>query len=290
MKNFLIFHAVRAALFVTARIPVRLVSPLGTLIGRGALFLARFERKVAEKQLDIAYQGISAPRRNTLISGLSRSLGRGVIEAARLLRPKNRLPDVRLGASSRAALDNALAVGRGVIFVTGHLGNWELMAAWLAAEGYPIHTVVRASYDHRFTRLIDAGRRRRGIGTIFRGQKGAAAAMLRVLKNGGVLGMLIDQDTDAPSIFVPFFGQQAKTPVGPAVLADRYGAPLVVGTIHRQPAGGHRIEIERCRASGDVTSVTARLTWMLEQRIRRRPSQWVWFHRRWRSAAEGGMG
>ena len=113
-------------------------------------------------------------------------------------------------------LDEALEGGRGVIFVTGHVGNWELMAAALASLGYPIHTVAKRSYDPRFTEMIEQTRADFGVRAIYRGDAGAAAAMIRVLRKNGVLGFLIDQDTDVPSVYAPFFGRAAKTPSGPA--------------------------------------------------------------------------
>ena len=260
-----------------------LIRPLGALLGLAALGLAGHERQVAAFQLNRAYRRLTGNRSAVMLRGIAVSLGRNVLEATALVKKGAHLPDILFPDASRITLERALTAGRGVVFVTGHLGNWELMAAWLAERGYPIHTVVRSSYDDRFTRLIDAARQKRGIKTILRGAPGSAAAMLRALHSGAVLGFLIDQDTDVPSVFVPFFGRRAKTPVGPAVLAARCGAPVVIGTMHRRLDGCHTIHIEPCDLDGDVESDTAAFTAALESRIRRHPSQWIWFHKRWRS-------
>ena len=285
LKNQFIYTISRIAIFFLARTPRSWVPILGALIGQAALRLAAHERKTAEKQLVGAYGTLSERRRRLLLRGIAVAVGSSALEAVRLLGRRVDFPVVDLPESSRHAIDSALAEGRGVVFITGHVGNWELMAAWLADRGYPIHTVVRSSYDPRFTRLIETGRRRRGVKTIFRGQSGAARAMLRTLRTGGILGFLIDQDTDVPSVFVPFFGRNAKTPVGPAVFATRCNAPVVIGTIHRRPDNTHRITIERCAVGKDTAATTALFTAALETRIRRHPAQWVWFHRRWRSEA-----
>ncbi len=198
------------------------------------------------------------------------------------------VPETKVSATARRTLDEALALGRGVIFVTAHLGSWELMAATLARLGYPIHTVAKRSYDDRFTKMIETARSRFGVRAVYRGDPGAAAAMLRVLRGNGILGFLIDQDTDVPSVFAPFFGKPAKTPSGPAVFALRTGAPIVVGTISRK--GGtpmHRIDIVQAAQGSDVYDTTAALNRLLEARIRRHPSEWVWFHRRWKSRPDG---
>ena len=94
-------------------------------------------------------------------------------------RSASRSPAVHLPEPSRHALDQALAAGRGVMFATGHIGNWELMAIELARLGYPISTVAKESYDPRFTRLIERFRARFGVQAIYRGRPGASTAMLR---------------------------------------------------------------------------------------------------------------
>jgi KDO2-lipid IV(A) lauroyltransferase len=193
-------------------------------------------------------------------------------------------PKVTISKKSKQALDDALACGRGAIFVTGHIGNWELMAATLAQWGYPIHTVAKPSYDSRFTVLISKARAAFGVRAILRGDKGSASAMLRALRKNAVLGFLIDQDTDVPSVFAPFFGRPAKTPSAPAELALRTGAELVTGTIYRSATrGSHRIEISRVDAAATVEETTALFNQALEMRIRKHPLEWIWFHRRWKS-------
>jgi Kdo2-lipid IVA lauroyltransferase/acyltransferase len=102
--------------------------------------------------------------------------------------------------------------------------------------------------------------------------------------------VFIDQDTRVPGAFVPFFGRPAFTPVGAAILAQRTGAAVVVGSSHRLGDGSHVVEIETFGVGGDPETATAALTAVLETRIRRHPTQWVWFHERWktRPACEAG--
>jgi KDO2-lipid IV(A) lauroyltransferase len=170
-----------------------------------------------------------------------------------------------------------------VVFATLHLGNWELMAVALARAGYPISTVAKESHDPRFTRLLARERARFGVECIYRGRPGAVAGILRALKRGRVLGLLIDQDTRVPGVFVPFFGREAFTPVAAAAIALRTGAPVVVGTIRRLRGGGHEVTIEPCPLPAGERDATALITRRFEERVRRRPSQWVWFHERWRT-------
>lgn len=250
--------------------------------------VASWERRIAARQLNDAYGARFSPQRCAMLTrGVFRRLATSAVEAAKMAFCPSFRPNVTISEESRQVLDDALAEGRGVVFVTGHIGNWELMAATLAGWGYPIYTIVKPSYDDRFTGLIHRARASFGVRAIFRGDRGAAAAMLRALKSNAVLGFLIDQDTDVPSVFAPFFGRPAKTPSAPAALALRTGAVPLVGTISRVVKdGSHRIEISRVTLGATVEETTAALNFALETRIRRHPLEWVWFHRRWKSSME----
>jgi KDO2-lipid IV(A) lauroyltransferase len=107
--------------------------------------------------------------------------------------------------------------------------------------------------------------------------------MLRVLRRGEVLGVLMDQDTRVPSVFVPFFGKSASTPKGGATLSRLTGAQVVVGTIHRTANAVHVIDVVKCELPRDERDATALLTAVLEKRVRRHPADWLWFHERWKT-------
>ncbi|MCP4674566.1 MAG: lysophospholipid acyltransferase family protein [Deltaproteobacteria bacterium] len=283
-KNTFIYYLTRVTINLFGLVPTRLVTHIGRWLGALAYSVARRERLLARQNLAAALGiEIDSPRAHLLARGVFFELGVSAIELCRVHRSRNTVPQIVIPEASRQALDRALAEDKGVIFVTGHIGNWELMALTLAGLGYPISTVAKESYDSRFTRLIDRFRKRSGVEAIYRGQPGASAAMLRTLRKNRVLGFLIDQDTRVPGTFVPFFGRLAHTPVGPAVFALRSGAPVVVGSIRRTVNGCHIVEITRCLIPEDVDAATAELTRQLESRIRRHPSQWVWFHRRWKT-------
>lgn len=287
LKNWLIYYSACVTLALVGLTPRRLTPEIGHAIGRLAHFLARRERELARTQLALALGLRESGRRVRLLTrGLFCELGQNAVELARLLWSNRRFPQIIVPEQSRRNLDEALEENMGVVFVTAHLGNWELMAVKLAELGYGISTVARESYDPRFTSLIRRSRDRFGVQAIFRGEKGAAAKMLRALRGNRVLGLLIDQDTSVPSVFVPFFGRSASTPVGAARIALRTGAPVVVGTIRRTLRGEHLVEVERVELPEDAREATAYLTNKLEERIRRHPTQWVWFHKRWKTRPE----
>ncbi|MCB1008705.1 MAG: lysophospholipid acyltransferase family protein, partial [Acidobacteria bacterium] len=183
----------------------------------------------------------------------------------------------------------ARALGRPILVVTGHCGNWELLAAALNQRGLGMSVVARALDEGGLQEKLLAIRARFGSPTIVRGTPGAARALLGQLRRGGALGMLIDQDTKVEGVFVPFFGREAWTPSGAAELALRFDATVLPAFIERLPDGSHLARVGAPLAlAADVTEATAAMTECIETQIRRVPEQWVWLHRRWRRRPQGG--
>ncbi|MBN2340255.1 MAG: lysophospholipid acyltransferase family protein [Deltaproteobacteria bacterium] len=284
IKNTAIYYSVRAAMRLVGQTPGFAVPYTARWLGGIAYLVARRERQIAISQLSAHTALRGHPRLAKQVTrGVFNHLSESVIELCRLIVHPNNRPQVFIPQRSRCALNEALSLNKGVIFITGHIGNWELMAIHLADLGFPIHTMARASYDNRFTRLIQRERERFGVHAIYRGQPGVTAKMVRALKQGQILGVLIDQDTSVNSVFVPFFNEDANTPSGAAAFAIRTQTPVVLGTIKRKRTGAHRIDIEQVQLPDDVTEATALLTRKLEERIRKQMSQWVWFHQRWKT-------
>lgn len=178
---------------------------------------------------------------------------------------------------------------QGAIIVTGHIGNWELLAAYFALKGFPIAAVARRIYDPRINSLLLGFRSGNGVQTILRESPSASREILTVLRRNGLLAMLIDQDTHAPSVSVPFFGRHARTPAAAAALALRRNLPVIAVFAQRRPGGGHRLTIMpplRIEATGDrkrdILALTKQFSRVIEERIRANPVEWVWWHRRWR--------
>jgi KDO2-lipid IV(A) lauroyltransferase len=185
----------------------------------------------------------------------------------------------------------ALAAGRGAVAITGHIGNWELLAAYLAHRGLRIGAIARRIYEPRLNQVLVDIRARHGVQTILRESPHATRDILEVLKAHGLLAMIIDQDTTAASVSVPFFGRSARTPVAAAALAVRRNLPVVAAFIQRRAGGGHRITIlppfsvpNSGDVKHDIRELTATFNRALEEQIRKNPAEWVWWHRRWRRA------
>jgi KDO2-lipid IV(A) lauroyltransferase len=186
-------------------------------------------------------------------------------------------------------LRDALSLGRGIILVTGHYGNWEIAAAAVASRGLPIGAIVRRQGNRLVDERLQQLRRNLGVETIYQGQ--APSRVPRLLRSNGVVGIVGDQDARRSGIFVPFFGRLASTHRGPALFALRLGAPVFSCTARRMPGKdvryevrGERVEFERTgELDRAVSALTSELALRLEKEIRLAPEQYFWFHKRWKT-------
>jgi len=185
-------------------------------------------------------------------------------------------------------LDQALASGQGVLMITGHFGNWELLGAWLAQNGYPLRVVGTILENAGLNKIVVDMRNQAGYTNIARGT--GTREILRSLRQGCAIGMLIDQDTKVQGAFVEFFGRPAHTPTGPVILARKFEVPIIPIFMHLQADLTYQIECEppltleytRDEAR-DLVVNTQKCSDVYERIIRRFPEQWVWMHKRWKT-------
>ena len=271
-----------------SRLPRRTGIALGAAAGWLAWFLAPRHRRAALAHLAIAFPDRDPRWRARVGRASFANLGRSALELLALER-LDLARTVQFEPGSLETMVAAHAEGRGVVAISCHLDNWELLARSVAAAGLPVATVAREAQDRRLTALLERARASTGILSLWRNDPVAARAFIRHLRAGGVAAALIDQDTDVAGYFVPFFGREAFTPRAPADLALRMGAAVVFARICRVAPGVHRIRISRLAppSSGDreadSRAVTAAATKIIEEEVRERPEQWVWMHARWRT-------
>jgi Kdo2-lipid IVA lauroyltransferase/acyltransferase len=190
--------------------------------------------------------------------------------------------------------DAARRRGKGVLFLTGHMSAWELAPFAQALYGHPLHFLVRPIANKRVDALINGYRCRSGNQPIEKNR--SARAILKVLGDGGTVGVLADHNTDIEeSVFVDFFGVPASTTSGLARIALRTDAAVVPGflswdekrrkyRLRFEPA----VELARTASEeSDVVENTARFTRVIEDFIRAHPDQWLWVHKRWKTRPPG---
>ena len=177
---------------------------------------------------------------------------------------------------------------RGVLVVTGHCGNWELLGPAFRNLDTPLAAIVRSFEEGWVDDAASEYRSRLGTQVIRRGESGSARQLLKIFRGGGNLLVLIDHDIRASSVWVPFFGKLAHTAVGPAQMALRHSLVVIPAFCERRASGRHTIRFHSpLDLPADETAATALMTRAVEEQIRRVPEQWTWMHRRWRRRPEG---
>lgn len=297
-KNDLLWALSAVVLLALRPWPLRALRALGRALGEAAFVFARSARRTATDNLARAVPDADARARRVLARRSFAALGESLADTVALLAGRDPPAPLVLTGEARATLERARAEGRGVLFASAHLGPWENVAASLVAAGFPLVTLARESYDPRFSRLYDRLRRRTGVAVIWRAERRAAFAILRTLRGGGVLGVPMDLRSRVPSIAAPFLGRPAETPVGPARIALRSGAAVVVGTAapaaskdggaSPSPGNGALVvtatRLETADLSADeigAAALTARINDEISRRILALPHAWVWMHPRW---------
>lgn len=290
-KNDVLWLVASAAVATVGRLPPRLLRRAGSSLGTFAHLVLPSVRRLADRNVALAFPELDRASRRALVARSYRTLGGYLGDAVAMLDPRRSVDPLPFAAGARSVLDAALAEQRGVLFASAHLGPWERVAATLVHCELPFTAVAREAYDPRLTRLYERLRGARGLRTIYRGAPGAGSALLRTLRRGHILGIPMDLASRVPSIDVPFLGHDARTPVGPARLALRTGAAVVVGVPAPAGAAGDALELTVMRiVSSDLDAtpdgeriLTTRINDALSERIRAMPEGWVWMHPRWKA-------
>jgi KDO2-lipid IV(A) lauroyltransferase len=245
-------------------------------------------RAVAERNLSLAMPQLDAAGRREIADGVFRSIARVMVAFARFpsLHRENLARSIRCEGSEY--VEEAFRRGRGVLFATAHLGNWELSAFAHALYRAPMGVVVRPLDNPLIDRLVERRRALSGNRPILK--KDFARAILKALAGNEAVGILIDQNASADSgVFVDFFGFPACASTGLAKIAAHSGAAVI-------PGFALWCEDERryvlrfyppVEISGDAARDTQTLQARLEEVIRADPGQWLWIHRRWKTRPPG---
>ncbi len=188
-------------------------------------------------------------------------------------------------------LTEALALGKGAIIVSGHFGVWEFIPKYLSLHGHQVTTVVRRQNNQYVDAWFEEMRQRHKAKTTDSGY--GMRPILRALKNGEILALMMDQDNGKAGIFVEFFGKWASAPTGPAVISLKTGAPIVPLAIFPKRKEKHEIIIDKPLFPEDYEKslkgqleLTKAYTEIFEGIIRKEPHQWFWVHRRWKTQPE----
>ena len=222
-----------------------------------------------------------------IVARAYRNFGRSLVEFIRLPLMLDSLPQI-VALHGEENLKKAFSKGKGVIFLSCHIGNWEYAAALLAGMGYPMSAIGAEQRDERITDEIADLRQTAGVNPVGKGLDLKAA--ISALKRGEALAVLLDQDAKDAGVIVPFLGKPASTPIGPLKLSRKLGSPVVPAHIIRRDDGitfDMYIEPELGNASipfgEDIAGSAGLCNDVISGWIRKNPDQWMWMYPRWAS-------
>ncbi len=280
--------------FLSSLIPER---ALVYCMRKGAALYVASSRRYREritKNLKIAFgESYATEKTEAFIKQLGNHLGMSIAEMFFSATARRQELVNRIRIEGAEHLDQALAVGRGVIAVSAHFGNFTLIGMKFCAEGYPFASLVKLPRYKAVANTLRMLQQRQQAGFIYvQPWKEALRSILASLRRNEIVCMVTDEKKKHSGVEVDFFGQPAATALGPAVISLRTGSPVVPIFIVRNGDGTHTIHIEPALEHPlagdrreDERALTAAFTRVIERYIRAYPEQWFWINSRWRSEA-----
>lgn len=285
LSRLSLLWSIRCIWFVSHLLPYGFGVQAGAGLGFIGYYLLPRERKRALTHLSSVFadRSVAWVRRTARRSFMH--LGKSMLEI--MLMTPGRLAKIA-DFPGQDNLRKALAAGKGVVYVTGHIGNWELCGG-VIAQHFPLSVVAAPIEPEPLNDMLVGLREQTGMKIILRGKPGASRQLIRIFKENRILGLLIDQDTDVEGAFVDFMGRPAWTPTAAASMAIKFNAPVVFGYTRRGKDNRHTVIVEgpldlvrTGNMEQDIVANTALFNRKIEECIMREPEQWVWMHRRWR--------
>jgi KDO2-lipid IV(A) lauroyltransferase len=294
MKEWLEYAAVWAILELLGTLPRAVARPVAAMVAR--LFYAMLPRlrRTAEFNVRLAFPEWDAAQQQAVIRGMVQNLGWMAAEFSRF--PKYRRENIEevLILDGHENFVNGQRQGKGVLYLTGHIGAWELSSFAHALYGFPLHYMARPLDNARVDALVNRYRCLSGNQPIFKNE--SARALLTILKGAGTVGILADQNTlPEEGAFVDFFGKSACTTTGIARVALHTGAAVVPGYAYWDSSiDKYRLRFEPAvelvrtgDTQRDIFVNTQKFAKVIEEIIRKHPEQWVWVHARWKTRPKG---
>ena len=276
--NRFTYHLLKLAHGWLNRLFERKRSRVGATIGSVAFNKIAIRKDHARRHLKMAFPDKSDNYINYNLRELHRHYGHMFIDA--LCGPRL-IQHGKVTVEGKKQLDNAYSKGKGVILMAGHFGNWELIPIWLAANGYQIVTVAQRQKNRGADRFFMEYRKKTETSPIYSGA--SPSDMIHSLRAGKILILASDQNAGKRGEFVYFFDQLASSPRGADIFQQKTGAPVIVAFCQREKDESYIIRFGQLPNGDDSASVTQLFTTLLEKEIRKRPDQYFWFHRRWKT-------
>ena len=294
MKEWLAYAVSWSVLKVVGWLPRSLARAAGKAVANLLLALSPKLKKTAEFNLRLAFPDWGDAKRQATIRAMARSLGWMAAEFARMPKySRKNIEDVIVLDGHENFLEGQRR-GKGVLFLTAHIGAWELSSYAHALYGHPLHYMARPLDNTHLDALVNRYRGLSGNQPIFKNE--SARTMLKILKDAGTIGILADQNTmPQEGVFVDFFGKSACATAGIARVALHTGAAVVPGyAVWDNSLERYRLRFEPALElvrtgdpERDIFENTQLFAKVTEEIIRKYPEQWVWIHARWKTRPAG---
>ena len=291
IRHYIEYKLLLGVGFLVRGLPRSTLLHLGRLVGDFIYYCVPVRKSITLNHLELSFPDKSVAERKKIARGTYRNFGMNIFEhlCIPVLSKHDICSIVKL--ADEDVLLQALARKRGVIIAGGHFGNWEYTSSAVAAYGYRLGVVVAELSNKYMDKKINEHREATDAEMI---PKGASTrSVIKILRENGSVGMLMDQDENEDGIFVDFFGRPCSTAKGPAVIALKTGAAIVFFAAIRQPDGTIKVVFEPIEidyqagvTEENIVAITQRCTSRLEHYTRLYPDHWFWMHRRWKTRPE----
>lgn len=244
-------------------------------------------KQIALENLNIVFPDKDTSWKEELLKKVYDHLSLSLTEYLCLSKKPERVLDWIHEVEGLDILSDLHAKGKGAVILTGHVGNWELLGAWLSLKGFPVNAVIRDPNDPGVAGILREYRKKTGLRTISKGKVMTSA--VRSAKKGDFVALLADQDGGNTGYRIPFMGRECSTVGGPAMVSILADVELVPLYSYRVSPYVHNVVVHppfSPPSSGDrnerILETSRRCNFEIEKMIHSHPEQWLWLHRRWR--------
>lgn len=287
LEHLFVARVMRRGKRIARWMPLRTLRGLADVLAYLAMAVTPRRQRVADANIAATFPAMSAAERKRVRRRSTCNVMRTMLETLKLSSLSPAQVDALIEPVDLTAVREAHREGRGLILVSAHFGNWEVLGAYVAHLLGGVAVVAREGGDARKNALINDGRERHGVQVLGRND---VLAMLRLLKSGGALAILPDQHAADGGVQMDFLGRPAWVFTGPALLAQRTNARVFVGFCVRYGNDPFRLEVfpevqlaDCGDRDADVVENTRRINRLIEQAILAHPDNYLWLHRRWKA-------
>ena len=287
-KNYAEYYALRAAMFFIYLFPLSFAQKIGQFIAFVSFYFVPVRKKHVIDSLSLAFPEKPQKEIKQIAKNTYKTFMKTVIEMAFFTVLSDETIQNMIWYENEELIEQALARGKGLIFMSAHFGNWELTALAFSKRR-KVSVMVAKQSNPLVDKMINDIRTKRGFNAIDKDDKMAFRSVIKTLRANESLAFLADQDAGKLGVFVPFFGRQASTPKGPALFAIKTGCSIMVAFGVRQPDQTIKLKFTEIplpdtgNEEEDIRIINAEYSRMLEEAVRKNPEHWFWFHRKWKT-------